>query len=139
MAKKHIKIGVRQGSGPEPGYEWNVGILDVGFDEVIGFLNKPEYEHIAMQVKELAREQDPSHPATVSVDKIGTFYELREKGGFGNKNVRVFFGIDKPKRSIVILGGIKMENNGPTPEGTRIAMSRRWRKYSNGDFGEFTP
>jgi hypothetical protein len=49
-----------------------------------------------MQVKELAMEVDPTHPATVTVEAIEDFYELKEKGGIlGKKNIRVFFGIDK--------------------------------------------
>jgi len=140
VAKKQIKIGVRHGDGPAPGYQWNVAILDFAFDEVRAFLSESQYEHIAMQVKELARETDPSHPRSVSVDAVDDFYELRDKGGvLGKKNVRIFFGISKDERAIVIFGGIKKENDGAIPEGTRIAVGRRWRKYRNGDYGGFTP
>ncbi|HJT33776.1 MAG TPA: hypothetical protein VJ783_17145 [Pirellulales bacterium] len=52
MGKKQIKIGVRQGGGPEPGYEWNVGILDFAFEEIIRLVTEPQYEHLAMQVNE---------------------------------------------------------------------------------------
>ena len=108
MGKKQIKVGVRHGDGPPPGYVWSVGILDFAFAEVMGFLNEAEYGHIAMQVKELAREDDPSHSRTASVDQIQGFFELREKGGIlGKKNVRIFFGLDKSKKTIVILGGLK--------------------------------
>lgn len=136
MGKKQIKVGVREGGGPAPGYKWNVAILDLGFNEVAAFLKKIQYEHIAAQVKELAREDDPSHCSTVSVDQIDDYFELRDKGGvLGKINVRVFFGICKKDRAIVILGGIKKENEGPTPAGTKITMQRRWRKYKNGDYG----
>ena len=140
MEQKPIKVGVRHGDGPAPGYRWNVAILDFAFGEVMGFLTHAEYQHIAMQIKELAREDDPSHSQTVSVSKIQDFFELREKGGIlGNKNVRIFFGLDKSKQAIVILGGLKKENNGHTPDGTRILVQRRWRKYLKGDYGEFNP
>jgi hypothetical protein len=140
LGKKQIKVGVRQSGGPDPGYLWNVGIIDFGFAEVSRLVNKHEYEHLAMQVKELARESDPSHPLTVSVDAVEDFFELREKGGIlGKKNMRIFFGIDKTARAIIILGGICKQNNGPTPDGTRVAMRRRWRKYKNGDYGTFSP
>src|SRR5690606_14708833 len=96
VGKQPIKVGVRQGDGPPPGYQWNVAVLDFAYNEVMGFVTKAEYQHLAMQVKELARQDDPSHPVTVSVDKIDDYYELREKGGIlGKKNVRIFFGIDK--------------------------------------------
>lgn len=137
MSKKQIKIGVRATEGPPPGYKWNAWIIDFSYDEVRGFLTEAQYQHMAMQVKEIAREDDPTHPATVSVDAIEDFYEIRDKGGIlGKKNVRIFFGIDKESRAIVILGGIKKENNGPTPEGDKVTMKRRWRKYSNGEYGK---
>lgn len=140
MAKKQVKIGVLHGRGPAPGYKWNVAILDFAFDEVRGFLTDSQYEHISMQVKELAREDDPTHPRTVSVDAIEDFFELRDKGGvLGRMNVRIFWGVEKDKQTVVILGGIKKEKDGKTPEGTRIAMKRRWRKYRNGDYGTFAP
>ncbi|MDZ4821673.1 MAG: hypothetical protein SGJ20_22160 [Planctomycetota bacterium] len=138
MEKKAVKVGVQEGSGAPP-YQWTVLILDFAFDEVRRFLNDSQYQHLAMQVKELARENDPTHPLTVDVKKIEDFYEIRDKGGvLGKLNVRIFFGVDGSARSIVVLGGIKKENNGPTPEGTKIAIRRRWRKYTNGDYGIFT-
>jgi len=140
VAKKQIKIGVLYGRGPTPGYEWNVAILDMAFSEVLRFLTPGQYGHMAMQVKELARERDPTHSQTVSVRSIEDYHELRDKGGIlGKKNVRIFFGMDKAKQAIVILGGLKKENDSQTPSGTRIQMRRRWRKYKNGDYGEFHP
>ncbi|MBI1901279.1 MAG: hypothetical protein HYS13_09230 [Planctomycetia bacterium] len=131
---KQLKVGVWAGDGPPPGYRWNVGILDLAFDEVRRFLTEDQYDHIAAQFKELARENDPSHSETASIDKIEDFYELRDKGGvLGKINVRVFFGLDKG--SIIVLGGIKKESEGQTPAGTKITMRRRWRKYKNGDYG----
>lgn len=139
-SKKQIKVGGRVGAGIPPGYKWNVGILDFAYREVMGFLTEAQYQHIAMQVKELARAESPSHCATVSVDAIEDFYELREKGGIlGRINVRVFFGLCKTTHSVIILGGIKKESNGPTPQGDKITMRRRWRKYRDGDYGAFTP
>jgi len=136
VGKKQIKIGVRQGHGTPPGYKWTVAIIDVAFGEVMKFLTDGQYEHLAMQVKELAREDDPTHSRTASVAQIENYYELRDKGGIlGKKNVRVYFGMDKLKQSLVILGGLKKENDGQTPDGTRILMRRRWRKYLNGDYG----
>jgi hypothetical protein len=85
----------------------------------------------------LAHEIDPSHPQTASVDSVEDFYELRDKGGvLGGMNVRIFFLLDKQKSSIVVLGGIKKQNDGPTPLGAKIRMRRRARKYRNGDYAE---
>lgn len=138
--KKQVKTGVRIGGGPPPGYQWNVGMIDFVYSEVRAFLNEAQYQHIAMQVKELARSESPTHCETVSVDKIDEYHELREKGGIlGRINVRIFFGICDKTHSVIVLGGIKKENNGPTPTGDKITMRRRWRKYLAGDYGTFTP
>jgi hypothetical protein len=134
---KQVKVGVTQGGGPPPGYRWGVDILDEGFHEVMKFVNVCQYWHLALQFKELAREIDPSHPQTASVDAVEDFYELRDKGGvLRGMNVRIFFLLDKQKSSIVVLGGIKKQNDGPTPLGAKIRMRRRARKYRNGDYAE---
>lgn len=136
--RKRLKIGVQEGGGPPPGYSWTALILDDAFHEAKGFLNDAQYEHMALQVKQAASEDAPTHSPVLSIRKIEDedFFELRDKGGVLNSiNVRLFFGIDKPKRSIVVLGVIKKQNNGPTPRGDRIRMRRRWRKYRNGDYG----
>ena len=39
MEQKPIKVGVTEGQGPPPGYNWSVWILDSAFDEAQGFLN----------------------------------------------------------------------------------------------------
>jgi len=135
---KTVKIGVRQGSGPPPGYQWTVRILAPVHDEAFKFLSKAQYEHLALQVRELARHEDPTHSDVLSIDKIEDFYELRDKGGvLGKLNVRIFFGVDKEnhEHSIVILGAIKKENDGPTSDGDKIRIRRRWRRYLNGDYG----
>lgn len=92
-----------------------------------------------MQMQELARQEDPTHSVVVSVRDMRPeeFYELRDKGGvLGSLNVRIFYGVDKHQRAIVALGGIKKQNDGPTPRGDVIRIRRRWRKYKNGDCGK---
>jgi hypothetical protein len=126
---------VQRGGGPPPGYKWTVWIADVAHREARKFLNADQYQHIAMQIKELARADDPTHSETASVDAIEDFHELRDKGGIlGGMNVRVFFYLDKPKKALVILGAIKKQNDGPTPKPDKIRMARRLRKYRNGEF-----
>lgn len=138
MSKKQIKVGVQRGGGPPPGYEWSIGLLDFVYDEALKFLSEEQYRHLAGQVQELAAQPDATHSTTVRVQKIEDFYEIKDRGGIlRNLNVRVFFGIDDTARGIIILGAIQKQNNGPTPAGDRIRMRRRWRKYKNGDYGEF--
>ncbi len=127
---KAVKVGVKQGGGPPPGYQWNVDRLEQAFSEAMGFLNEDQYCHMAAQVRELARQEDPTHRETVDVRPIESFHELRDKGGIlGKLNVRVFFFVHKPSRLIVVLGAIKKENDGPIPTGDKLTMRRRRRLY----------
>lgn len=137
MAKRQLRVGVRVGGGPPPGYEWNVWFLNLAYRETSGVFSDAQYRHLALQVQELARHEKPSHPPTLDVDKIEDFYELRDKGGvLGPLNARVFWGLDKEARAIVVIGAIAKQNNGPTPQGDKVRMRRRWRKYKKGEYGE---
>lgn len=127
---REVKIGVREGGGPPPGYQWNVNIFDQAYEEAMSFLNEDQYDHMASQVRELARQEDPTHSLTVDVRPIEDFYEIRDKGGILHKlNVRVFFFVHKSSRTIVVLGTIKKEKEGATPVGDKITMRRRKRLY----------
>ena len=136
MTKKGIAIGAKVGGGRPPGYEWSVEYLSVAEDEARRFLNDAQYTHIVHQLQSLAREEDPTHPVTVAVAKVESFYELKEKGGpLGKINARVFFFVRQHSRAIVVLGAIKKEAEGQTPSATKRLMRRRMRKYSEGDYG----
>lgn len=137
MTKKQLKVGVNQGGGSPPGYEWTVLVLEVAYAEIRRAFSESQYEHLVLQVKELARDKDPSHSQVLSIDKVEDFFELRDRGGvLGAVNARIFFGLDHTSRSVVILGGIKKQNNGPTPLGDKIRMRRRWRMYRDGAYGK---
>ena len=106
---------------------WGLNVAD---DEAEDFLRREQYEHLKLQILELARRRDPTHREVVSVKKMASedFHELRDKGGvLGGMNVRIFFGVDKGSRAIVVLGCIKKQNDGPTPDGALLRMRRRWR------------
>ncbi len=126
--RKPVKVGVKQGGGPPPGYQWNVDILDQAFEEAMAILNEDQYGYIASQVRELARHEDPTHSLTLELRTIEDFQELREKWGILRRlNIRVFYFLRGSDRTIVIMGVIKKENNGPTPVGDRLRMKRRKR------------
>ena len=139
MEAKPIHVGVREGDGSPPGYRWSVWILSLAFDEAMSFLTPVQYEHLAMQFKELASQDDPTHSVSASVRSMSpeTYYELRDKYGvLGKINVRVFFGVDKGNRAIIVLGSINKKNDGPTPMGDIIRIRRRWRMYQNNEYGK---
>jgi hypothetical protein len=126
------KIGVRRASGKPPGYRWWALILDGVYEEALRLVGGVGCRHLAMQVKELALQDDPTHSQVVDVKKMEghEFLEIRDKGGpLGNVNVRLFFGVSDATRSIVVLGVIKKQNDGRTPLGDLLRMSRRWRQY----------
>ena len=130
--RKGLKIGVKEGGGPPPGYQWNVDLLDQAVAEAMSFLTQEQYDHIARQVRELARENDPTRSATVDVRPIEGFYEIRDKGGVLKKiNVRVFFCLCRKTRTIAILGAINKKNDGATPQYVKILMEYRTRNYLN--------
>jgi hypothetical protein len=134
--KKQIKIGVKKGGGPPPGYEWNVWILDAAFEDAMDFLSPLQYEHMAELVRDLATHSDPTQSDALSLDKIETFHELRDWGGvLCGLNVRLFYGVDKKSRGIVVLGIIAKKNNGATLVPDRVLMRNRWRKYKRGEYG----
>jgi DNA-binding Xre family transcriptional regulator len=133
---KDLKVGVHRGDG-DPEFKWNVVIVDLAFQDAKEFLDDTQYEHVAEQVRELARETDPTHAVTQRVSAVEDLFELKDKGGpLGKINVRVFFVMDKPRFAIVVLGAIFKQNDGKTPFGDKKRMKRRKRKYFAGDYGE---
>ena len=129
-SRKKVKVGVKEGGGPPPGYEWSVEILDRAFDEARAFLNDDQYEHLARQIRELASQEDPMQKLTVNVRPVGDFFEVRDKGGvLGKINARVFFFVEFQSRTVVVLGAIKKESEGQTPVATKVTMRRRMRLY----------
>ena len=135
MGKKRLKIGVERGGGPPPGYRWSVLILDVAFREAMKFLDADQYRYLRVQIRELAREPDPTHGQTASIDAVEDFHELRDKGGIlGNINVRVFFGLDKARTAIVVLSTINKKNDGPTLSSEVRRIRRRWKEYQRGEY-----
>jgi hypothetical protein len=136
VAKKQIKVGVKQFAGRPPGFLWHEWNLDLAFKEAMEFLDDGQYRHMALQMQDLATEDDPTHSSLCSVRQIEDFYELRDWGGvLRSLNVRVFFGVDKARHALVVIGAIQKQNNGPTPLGDKVRMRRRWRKYLDGDYG----
>ena len=129
--EKSLKVGVKRGGGKPPGYEWNVVILSQVHDESMSFLTAEQYDHLAQQVKELAKQEDPTRSDVVDVRPIEMFYEIRDKGGVLQKiNARVFYCVCKLNRTISNLGAVNKKNDGQTPDHIKILMRNRCRKYN---------
>ncbi len=128
--RKSVRVGVKEGGGPPPGYQWNVDILEQAFEEAQAFLNGDQYEHLASQVRELARQEEPTRCDTVDVRPIEEFYEIRDKGGVLQRiNARVFFCLCRPTRTIAVIGAFNKKNDGQTPDHVKTLMRYRMRHY----------
>jgi len=128
--KKQFKVGVHQGGGPEPGYQWTALIDSHSFEEAQDFLSPDQYHHLAMQVKELAMSDNPKSSLTIDVEPIEDFFELRDKGGvLGKINARIYYCVDVKRRRIVSLSTWNKKKEGPTPEHIKVRVRRRMRIY----------
>ena len=125
-----VKTVLNQGGGPPPGYAWTVSVLDAAHKEALKLLDGDQYAHIAAQVRDLARDAEPTQCETVDVRGVGDFYEIRDKGGVLKRlNVRVFFSVQKSRRLLVILGVINKTTDGATPVVSKLLMEYRLRKF----------
>ena len=124
------KMALRKGGGPPPGYEWTVMVLDQAYKEATTLLDNDQYAHMVAQVKELARENEPTRCETVDVRKLGELHEIRDKWGILKRlNIRVFFYVESSQRLLIILGVINKTNDGSTPVVSRLLMEYRLRKF----------
>ena len=130
-----VKVGVEAGSGPPPGYRWSVEYLTVAEQKARKWLDGAQYGHLVDQVLALAAEEDPTHAQSLDVKSIEDFFELRERGGpLGSLVVRVFFGIDKERGSILILG-VERKGSQKARKSTKVRMRSRWKRYLRGKRG----
>lgn len=133
---KSLKVGVRAGAGPPPGYQWSAFYLSAARDEATEFLNDGQYAHAADLVRALASEEDPTHPVTVTVEPVEDFYELKDKGGIlGKINLRIYFVVLSEERAILIVAAIKKEPEGQIPRWAKTRVRYRLRKFREGEFG----
>lgn len=130
LEQKPFKVGVHEGGGSEPNFLWTVLIDDHSFEEAQDFLTEDQYDHVALQVKELARSVNPRVSETIDIDQVEEFYELRDKGGvLGKINVRVYFCVDDKRKRIVCLSTWNKRKEGQTPDHIKIRVRRRMRIY----------
>lgn len=129
-SKREFRIVSKIGRDSKTGYLWQVKIMNQAFDESQKILNHAQYKHLADQVKELARHNEPTNSDTLDIKPYENFYELRDKGGIlGKINVRIYFCLDKESRSIVLLQVMKKENERSIAKGDKITIRRRMRQY----------
>jgi hypothetical protein len=125
---KSLKVGVSRGGGPPPGFKWSVSYLDLAGNEARDLLNEAQYAHVVDQLRSVASETTPTKPKTLDVRPIEDHHELRDKGGIlGKINLRVYFTLDSGKQVILVLGVVKKEADGPTPNWIKIRMRGRLR------------
>ena len=107
---------------------WALAYLKVAASEGHGFLNDVQYDHAVDQFESLAFEMDPTHPkSAIDVKAHGDFYEMRDKGGVLRKiNLRAYFIlVDKPNKTLIVIGAYKKEDEDQTPKHIVIKMKNR--------------
>lgn len=105
--------------------------------EDASFLNSQQYWHVADQISEIARETEPCRCPTAEIEKIGDFWELKDKGGpLGKINLRVFFLVNAALKEIVILGVHKKEDERQLRRSVVVRIERRMRHYFRGIEGK---
>lgn len=118
----------KKGQG-DPALLWNIKFWPPAASET-GFLNCAQYWHVADQLKDLARCQEPTRCPTVDIAPIDEFWELKDKHGvLGKINLRVFLITDPDDRSIVVLGVHKKEDEGQLRTAIKTRILRRRRHY----------
>lgn len=125
------KTVLNESGGPPPGYAWSVLIFDRAYREARALLTDEQYDFIADEIRELARDDEPSRSDVLDVRSIEDYYELRCKGGVLKKiNLRVFYWPDHDARSLVILGAINKKYDGATATETKALLRSRLRAYA---------
>ena len=134
--RKSVDVALWRGSGPEPGYAWTVIYLSsVWYEYQKNFPEAGQQEYIRMQVRDLARHPDPTLSLTLSIDRVGSFWELRDKGGpLGTKtNMRMYFDfITVPHPCIRVLGFDDKKNDGQIYGVVKDRIDRRQQKWDEG-------
>jgi hypothetical protein len=111
-------------------FEWTVQVCDRANDEARRLLSDSQLEHAFGLVRRLASQPQPTVSAELSLDAVEDFFEIRDKGGVLHPiNLRIYYGVDKANRTIVVLGVDHKKNDGPMSLGKKRTMAHRWKEY----------
>ena len=113
--------------------KWVVVALDVAKAEGRKILSRAQYEHIKEVLKRLVDFGDKDELSDLSIEPIGSFWELREKGGIlGRINLRVYFGTLPEDWELVVAKTYKKEDDGKTPPHIVDLVEHRLEGYKIG-------
>jgi len=99
-------------------------VLRLAVEEAKRFLTPVQYEHAVDLVKRTRDFNNPTDFCDLDIRSVQNIHEIRDKGGvLGRINLRIFFAYRK--RRIIVLGAIKKEDEGKTPEHIIIRMQNR--------------
>jgi hypothetical protein len=116
MRKKHRVDSGHDASTDCRDRTWVVVALDVAKAEGRKILSEPQYEHIKEILRRLEDFGDKEELSDLSIEPIGSFWELRERGGpLGRINLRVYFGTLPEDLELVIAKAYKKEDDRKTP------------------------
>ena len=113
--------------------QWIVVILGVAKREGHQILTDVQYDHEVSVLKRLTNFSDAEEIADLKIEKIGSFYELKDKGGpLGKINLRLYFGALVDKREIVVAKAYKKEADRQTPPHIILIVEHRLDEYRRG-------
>lgn len=130
--KRRTDVG-HEASNASGKHEWVVVALNVAKAEGRKILSKPQYEHIKEILERLVDFGDKEELSDLSIEPIGSFWELREKGGIlGRINLRIYFGTLPEDWELVIAKTYKKEDDGKTPPHIVEQVEDRLEVYKAG-------
>ena len=113
--------------------KWTVVVLGVAKKEGRKILSKTQYDHIVDVLKRLVDFGDKEKLADVRIERIRSFFELKEKGGvLGRINLRVYFGTAPNDRELIVAMTYKKEDDGRPPPHIVILVEDRLEEYLAG-------
>ena len=116
---------------------WDIYVLKAAKNEGHKILNDTQYEHIVGVLKRLTAWENKQEIADLKIERIESFYELKDKGGvLGRLNLRVYFAALPENKDIIVLKTYKKEEDGACPRYIVINVEDRLENFLAGGLQE---
>ena len=116
---------------------WDVHVLKAARLEGRKILTDVQYDHVVEVLKRLTDWEDKAEISDLRIEKIESFYELKDKGGvLGRLNLRVYFAALPENKDIIVLKTYKKEEDGACPRYITINVESRLDEFLSGNSSE---
>jgi len=121
-------------AGKPENAKWVVVVLGAAKREGHKILNDVRYDHVMSIVKRLVDFGNLDEVGDLDIEPIGSFYELKEKGGIlGKINLRIYFGTFPDVRELVVAKTYKKEEENALSRHVIVLVENRLEAYRNGE------